>query len=340
MKENINLSNNAIIDGDDIILSNFFNFIKKNIKSIIKIIFYFNIIFTFYYFLKTPEYSSKLSFYTNYESSDETSLLSSFTGSLESSNLNFSVEDFIFSNKLLTELVNSNYDIDDKSISLKELWAGGYSDFTLNPIIILLRFNQNLKFTQGITESDIKTFIAIEELKEKLSIEFNEQTNLFSVFVSIKNYPSLGQQINEKIFEEIVIFSSSIVSAKSSEQVSFVSNQLTEMKNKLTDSENALISFIEKNKSLQSAKLQIEKKRLETDINLYSQLFISLSDQLEKAKIEENNTTTPIFLLDEPIIPFEKNEVSLFMGYILSSIFGFFISILFLIFTRRKELIK
>ena len=48
--------------------------------------------------------------------------------------------------------------------------------------------------------------------------------------------------------------------------------------------------------------LQLQKSRIEKNINLYNQLELSLSDQLEIAKIDEKDSTSTIFILDNYII--------------------------------------
>ncbi len=51
-----------ITEKEKIYWVNFISFIKKNIKKIVKISLYGIGIFTIYFFLKTPVYSSKISF--------------------------------------------------------------------------------------------------------------------------------------------------------------------------------------------------------------------------------------------------------------------------------------
>ena len=62
-----------------------------------------------------------------------------------------------------------------------------------------------------------------------------------------------------------------------------------------------MISFMEKNKNFSSSpSLLVEKDRIQRNINLYNSLYLSLSDQLELAKIDEKDNTSSVFLLDNP----------------------------------------
>ena len=80
---------------------------------------------------------------------------------------------------------------------------------------------------------------------------------------------------------------------------------------KLEKAENEMLIFLEQNKSILSPSLLLQEKRMEKSITLYNQLYISLSDQLELAKIDEKDNTSPIVLLDEPSIIAYKSGRSL-----------------------------
>ena len=71
-----------------------------------------------------------------------------------------------------------------------------------------------------------------------------------------------------------------------------------------------MIDLLQKNKDLSSPILLLEKERIERDITLFGQLYLSLSDKLESAKIDEKDTTSPIFVLDSPNISSKKQELS------------------------------
>ena len=92
------------------------------------------------------------------------------------------------------------------------------------------------------------------------------------------------------------------------------------------------------NQQITSPNLIIERERINTEIKLNTQLYISLSDQLALAKIDANDNTSSLFLLDLPNVKTKKTGMSLIEGYILM----FFISSIFytisIIYRDRKKL--
>ena len=84
--------------------------------------------------------------------------------------------------------------------------------------------------------------------------------------------------------------------------------------------------------------LILQRERIQREINLHSALFISLSDKLELAKIDENDTTSSIFLLDNAkILPYKSGR-SLVDSLMLILLLSFIISSTYESIRNRKEL--
>ena len=94
------------------------------------------------FFIKTPTYSSEMSFYSTYNDVPEASMLlnplSALMGNVGS--LNFSISDYIKSDKMLQELVEKEYTIDGEKETLIDFWGSGFINaFEINPISFLLK---------------------------------------------------------------------------------------------------------------------------------------------------------------------------------------------------------
>ena len=122
-----------IIDNDDINLENLIDYFFLHLQRALKISLIILLVFGIYFFLKTPKYVSKVSFYTNYKDDMQSSLLSAvpglMRGALGSNTLDFSVSNFISSEKFLKEIVNSSYNFNNQQITLTELWGKDYKNF-------------------------------------------------------------------------------------------------------------------------------------------------------------------------------------------------------------------
>ena len=150
--------NKPIIENDYFNFDNFFYFISKNLKRILRFYFYGLVLFTIYFFLKTPEYSSKVSFYTNYIEVTQSSFLSPLLGDLsglQSGGLNFSIANYLDSEKFLEDIVKKQYNTDEQEQTLVDYWGDNYNNFlVLNPISLIRKINKNLMFNRNLSHEE------------------------------------------------------------------------------------------------------------------------------------------------------------------------------------------
>lgn len=333
-----------LIKNNTIYLENFVFFIKKNLNKIFKIYFVISIIYIIYFFVKAPVYTAKLSFYTNYSPASQTSIALSFLpanfSGLESDNLNFSISDYVHSRKFLQEIVENEYQINEKEISLISFWGKNYKNFlTINPLTILNRLNNNIMLNQNLSEFEKKSYFARAKLKSSINFAEDRKTALNMISIKVKNHSDLSVYILDDIYDSILSYYNEINNIKAEEKKKFIEDRLSEVKNELKQSEENMILFLETNKEVKSPTLVLKKQSLEREINLQSQLYLSLSDQFELAKIDEKDNTSSIFLLDSPNVSSNKNGISLLRALIYLFILLFLFSISFFIYKDRKELL-
>jgi uncharacterized protein involved in exopolysaccharide biosynthesis len=141
------------------------------------------------------------------------------------------------------------------------------------------------------------------------------------------------------IYDSIISYYNEVNNIKAEEKKQFIQDRLIEVKNELKQAEENMILFLETNKEVKSPTLVLKKQSLEREINLQSQLYLSLSDQFELAKIDEKDNTSSIFLLDSPNVSSNKNGISLLRALIYIFILCFLLSISYFIYKDREELL-
>ena len=298
--------NKPILENRDINLVNLYHFIWDILKKYSKYCFYILILFTVYFFIKTPSYSSKVSFYANYQETQQ--LPSSFSfisslGGMESGDLGFSIPNYLDSEKFLQDIVEKKYNIEGKK-TLIEHWGKDYNKiFSFNPINVFRKINRNLKIETHLTIEQKKTLFAKEVLRKNITHSEDRKSSLHTISFEVGKYPQLSKEVANAIFESILNYSNEVTHLKAGEKKDFIQSRLKDVKKDLENAENKMLVFIENNKNLNySPNLMLQRDRIQRNISLYSQLYISLSDQLELTKIDEKDTTSSIFLLDAPYI--------------------------------------
>ena len=315
--------------------------LKKNYKySIVGVL-----IFIIYFFVKGPTYSSSISFYANYSDSPQissSSLLTSIAGgAIDTDDLGFSISNYISSNKLAEEVVSQKYIIDGKETTLVNLWGKDYKKiFSINPLSMYKKIERSFQLQNNLTNKELELLFSIETLRENLIHSENRKTDLHTVTITADEYPELSEQIASNIFQSIISYSNEVTNVKAKEKKQFITNRIIEIDASLKNAESDLQLFLEKNKNISSPYLVLQKDRLERNVMLYSQLFISLSDQLELAKIDEKDTTSSLFLLDNATLSPYKLGRTLFSGSIQIFIIIYLFIILLTAYRLRENLFK
>jgi len=290
-----------IIEKESIIINNLFYFIKTSVSKNIRLIIFLMILLNLYYFLSGPTYNSTVTFYSNYE--DE-NILNPFTPSSlldnKRHNLKFEISEFLQSELFLERIVTKEYDHEGNKITLVDLWGDRYNKFlVLNPLSFVKKINLNIMFIDGISEYEKKLFFSKRFLFNSIESKEFAISSLQSITVNVEESPILAKQISDEIYNSIVSYSQEIAKQKTAEKVVFIEERLKEIEKDLKKSEDKLIEFLYNNKIINSPQLKIEEKRLERDVAVNNQLFLSLSEQFELTKIEEKDNSYPIFTLDK-----------------------------------------
>ena len=157
-----------------------------------------------------------------------------------------------------------------------------------------------------------KLFQEIKDSDKAIKFSEDDDSGLNTIQVVVKKYPNLALELTDRIYTAIIEYFTDITQLKATEKISFIEGRLVEISSKLVEAESEMISFLEQNKKVTSPNLSIQRTRIQRDITVYSQLFVSLSDQLELAKIDAKNSVNPIFTLDDPVLSIEKFGSSIF----------------------------
>ena len=110
-------NNKAFINGNiDLLI--LYKSVSKNLKQILTLPLIFVFLYTLYFLISTPTYSSSVSFYTSYNKSGSSSILSLLPSNLGIQNdnsLSFSVSNLMMSDKFLKDIVQKEFIIEDEN---------------------------------------------------------------------------------------------------------------------------------------------------------------------------------------------------------------------------------
>ena len=110
---------------------------------------------------------------------------------------------------------------------------------------------------------------------------------------------------------------------------SFIEERIKDVKKDLEIAQEDLKEFREKNRQVQySPALLLEEERLTTEMDVKKEIFSTLKQQFELAKIEEVEEAATVQILDKPVAPYEQSSPKILLSIILSIFIGFGLSVL------------
>ncbi|MDP2529451.1 MAG: GNVR domain-containing protein [Candidatus Palauibacterales bacterium] len=154
---------------------------------------------------------------------------------------------------------------------------------------------------------------AITLLGRRMTVGVRSQTGVVEVAVHTRD-PSLSRQITSRLIDLVNTFNLETRQSQAGAQRKFIEGRLQVSRRQLLQSEDSLQAFLEHNRSYQnSPELQFEESRLQRHVDLRQQVYTSLAQSYEQARIDEVRTTPVITVVDPPELPARPDRRHLFL---------------------------
>ncbi|HJP61093.1 MAG TPA: hypothetical protein VJ865_13890 [Gemmatimonadaceae bacterium] len=182
---------------------------------------------------------------------------------------------------------------------------------------------------------------AIERLTSAVNAAASPKTGVINLSVTTLS-PELSQQIATQELQHVTAFNREVRQSQASAERKFTEARLGEAAEELRGAENRLQDFSQRNREFGgSPALGFERDRLNREVVMRQQIYTSLAQAYEQAKIDEVRESSLITVLDPPTPPARPNPrgvVTRFLsGLILGAMLGIFIAILRMYFDRTRE---
>lgn len=162
----------------------------------------------------------------------------------------------------------------------------------------------------------------IENMRGRISVNLDEETGLLTSRVNLHDSRAAAE-LNRYVIQLLKDYVTDYRLEKARQDLEFVQQQQAEAKERFETSQLALAEFRDRNVSLSTARAQTELERLQDEKDLAFNVYNSLSQQLEQAKLRVQEQT-PVFKVVQAVnVPSDKSSprrglimaVSLFIGF-------------------------
>lgn len=180
----------------------------------------------------------------------------------------------------------------------------------------------------------------VDRLRKSVAARASAKTGLVSLSVRLTS-PALAHQVAGRMLELLNDFNLSTRQSQAGAERRFVERRLGEVRDELRTAEQALQGFLERNRLFQdSPQLAFQRDRLQREVSLRQQLYASLAQNFEQARIEEVRDTPVITVVERPLEPAEPDRRGLLVRTLIGLVLGLAVGALLAIvaeYARRKR---
>ena len=276
-------------------------------------------------FLFTPYFSAHISLYPAKKDTLQglgqfQSLATNFGMKIPDNNQDFNITDVVKSRLIANKVLEQKWElIEGSKVSIYQLWKmdkqSWYSFFHSNTI----------EHTY-INEKAIKIFI------ERIDVMEDRLTGLITITVNLED-PQISANVANFIGEQVQLYIQKENSANSTKEKKFISARVSIVKSELESSELDLKEFKERNLGYNdSPELFMVFSRIFREVEAKKQVYLTLQQQLELARIEEVKQASILHILDHAVPPSRKSSPKRILFLLFTTIVGFSGSCIIVIF--------
>ena len=162
---------------------------------------------------------------------------------------------------------------------------------------------------------------AVRALDKDVSVSKDEDGGIVTIEVHQK-WPELAEQVARRLLVLVNDFNLNQQQSQASAERAFVGGRVAEIHAQLDSAEDEQRRFFEDNRTYQSSpRLTVEAQRLQRRVDFLQQLYLTLDQAYEQARIQEVRNTPVITIVDQPEGS-AKHTTSLALNGIIGAIFG------------------
>jgi uncharacterized protein involved in exopolysaccharide biosynthesis len=179
---------------------------------------------------------------------------------------------------------------------------------------------------------------AVENLRARIAVSADVRTGVITVQTTTP-WRAVSEAMNQRIVSLVTDFNQTRRQSQARAEREFLEARSRDAQQQLRDAESRLATFNDQNRVRSSSQLVLEGGRLQRAVDLAQQVFMTLAQNYEQARIEEVRNTPVITVIDSPIGSAKRQRglaKKATIGFALGVILGLGIALVFEQLRRRR----
>jgi uncharacterized protein involved in exopolysaccharide biosynthesis len=221
----------------------------------------------------------------------------------------------------------SSADLSSPSLIPDLIKSRTFAERILDKPFYTKEFQKELSLLAIITYGEGSPKLGLDTLIQKAMGKLNgmisfENSGSFSVISVKANSPHFARDLNKTVLNELQSLNRFFKNQNQIDKSRFIKNRIESVENDLKKSEQRLKTFREKNRQIISPALQLEQDNLSRDVEIQKNIYLTLRQQQELAKIEEVEKASIIQVLDNPQVPLAPTNKNVRLSVMLAFLLG------------------
>lgn len=163
---------------------------------------------------------------------------------------------------------------------------------------------------------------AIQALGRAVQADPSLKTGVVTLSVRASD-PALAKQVADRMLQLLNAFNLRRRRTQASEERRFAEERLTQARAELRVAEDRLQSFLTRNRVYEHApELRFEEDRLSREVNMRQQLYTSVAQAHEQARMDEVRDTPVITVIEQPNVPARPDPRGLVKWFVVGLVVG------------------
>ena len=176
---------------------------------------------------------------------------------------------------------------------------------------------------EALTEADQ---VALSILAGRLQVSTDLENGLMTVVASADD-PYFAAALVDRAVFHLTKRVREIQTQKADQNLAFVDERLREAEAEMQQANAQLAAFEDQNRNIQSARLRVDRDRLQQDLSFKRQVYTELRTELTRAEIERQRSEPVITFVDRPVVPAFPSGPSRALLLIAFALLGFALSV-------------
>lgn len=163
---------------------------------------------------------------------------------------------------------------------------------------------------------------AITALRDRLAVSVDDKTGVVRLAATTR-WPELSQRLADDLIQLVHEFNIERRQTQGGAESAFTERRLEQAGEELEEAQDALTAFQRTNRGVQnSPELLAESRRLMAQLEFRQQVYLSLAQAFEQAKIEAVRNTPMITVIDRPGVPAREDPKNVLSTGLLGLLLG------------------